>query len=90
MTWLGACADFRPDAPVVDPIKPEARVTLPALPDDLRACLRKTFPEIPDRDLTQSDVARILGEAIVLDRAKTACGERALAWIEQTRRALGR
>ncbi|MGU3539956.1 hypothetical protein [Methylobacterium sp. A54F] len=61
------------------------RVTLPPPPADVEACLRKAFPEIPDRDLTTRDTVRILGRAIVQDKAKTACGLRAVAWINRVR-----
>jgi hypothetical protein len=61
-------------------------VTLPAPPNGVEACLRKSFPEIPDRSLTTGDVVRIIGRAKILDRAKAACGLRALAWIEAVRR----
>ena len=65
-------------------------MTLPVPPADVAACLRRSFPEIPDRALTTGDVVRLIGRAKVLDRAKTACGLRALAWIEAVRRDLAR
>ncbi|MGU3387310.1 hypothetical protein ACLBYG_22560 [Methylobacterium sp. D53M] len=61
-------------------------MTLPEPPADVATCLKRSFPEIPDRDLTTADVVRIIGRAKVLDRAKTACGLRALAWIDAVRR----
>lgn len=60
----------------------ETRVTLPEPPAGIEACLHREFPEIPDRALTKQDVVRIIGQAKVIDRAKTACGERARKWIE--------
>lgn len=87
-TWLAACV-HSDGPPVVDPRVPsDIRVTLPAAPDGIGACLKRSFPEIPDRALTRADVVRVLGEAKVLDRAKTRCGERALAWITAVRRDL--
>lgn len=91
MTTLGACAPS--GTPPVDPSLGAAvayRVTLPPPPDGVEACLRQAFPEIPDRPLTRADMVRITGAAIVLDRAKTACGLRAAAWITAVRRDLAR
>lgn len=62
------------------------RVTLPEAPDGIEPCLREAFPEIPDRPLSRADVVGIIARAKVLDRNKTACGERALAWIVAVRR----
>ena len=71
----------------VDPATPtDFRVTLPAPPEGVAACLKTDFPAIPDRDLTTSDVVRIIGKAKLQDRAKSACGRRALAWIEAVQR----
>lgn len=85
-TCLAACV-HSDGPPAIDPAAPaEIRVTLPEPPSDVAACLRRSFPEIPDRSLTTGDVVRIVGRAKVLDRAKTACGARALAWIEAVRR----
>ena len=75
---------------VVDPSAPSHRVTLPAPPDGVAECLRQTFPEIPDRPLTKADVVRIIGAAKVLDRSTTACGARAVTWIDAVRRELAR
>lgn len=69
---------------------PDVRVTLPAPPDGVAECLRQSFPEIPDRALTKRDVVRIIAEAKALDRAKAACGARAVFWIDQVRRELAR
>lgn len=86
-TWLGGCASFRDAPPAIDPAAPaDIRVTLPAPPEGVEACLRKSFPEIPDRSLTTGDVVRIIGRAKTLDRSKSACGARGLAWIEAVRR----
>lgn len=88
-TCLAGCATS--DGPaVVDPRAPGIRVTLPDAPADVGPCLRQAFPEIPDRTLTRADVVRIIGAAKVMDRAKTACGARALAWIDAVRRDLAR
>ncbi|GJD92947.1 hypothetical protein [Methylobacterium iners] len=75
---------------VVDPLAPSHRITLPAPPEGVAECLRQAFPEIPDRALTKGDVVRIIGAAKVLDRSKTACGARAVTWIEAVRRELAR
>lgn len=61
------------------------QVTLPPPPAGVEPCLRKSFPEIPDRALSKADVVKIIGQAKVLDRAKTACGERAVEWIRDVR-----
>lgn len=74
----------------VDPVLGGYRVTLPEVPDGVEACLARAFPEIPDRALTKADVARLIGEAKALDRAKTACGSRALVWIAEVRAQLAR
>lgn len=82
----GGCAHFDDEAPAIDPAAPaEIRVTLPDPPSDVAACLRRSFPEIPDRSLTTGDVVRIIGRAKTQDRAKTACGLRAMAWIQAVR-----
>lgn len=72
------------------PAETAYRVTLPTPLEGVEACLRKAFPEIPDKDLTTREMIRILGKAIVQDKAKTACGLRAVAWIERVRRDLAR
>jgi hypothetical protein len=83
----GGCASFRVAPPAIDPLAPaDIRVTLPEPPEGVAACLRESFPDIPDRSLTRGDVVRIIGRAKVLDRAKAACGGRALTWIEAVRR----
>ncbi|WP_187275165.1 hypothetical protein [Methylobacterium sp. WL120] len=74
----------------IDPRAPGIRITLPAAPDDVGPCLQRAFPEIPDRALTRADIVRIVGAAKILDRAKTACGTRAVAWIDAVRRELAR
>ncbi|MGW5960377.1 hypothetical protein [Methylorubrum thiocyanatum] len=79
------------DLPPVDPrLGADIRVTLPMPPEGVGPCLRRSFPEIPDRALTRADVVRIIGQAKVLDRAKTACGERAVRWIEDVRATFAR
>ena len=65
-------------------------MTLPPPPPGVEACLRRAFPEVPDRDLTTREVTRMLGDAIVLDKAKTACGLLAVRWIETVRRDFAR
>lgn len=87
--WLAACVTSD-GPPAVDPRAPGIRVTLPEAPADVGPCLRQAFPEIPDRALTRADIVRIIGAAKVLDRAKTACGARAVAWIDAVRRDLAR
>lgn len=67
-----------------------ARPALPPVPADLAACFARAFPEIPDRALSRADVVRILANAKLLDRAKSACGERALAWAADVQREYGR
>ncbi len=85
-TCLAACAHSEP-IPALDVSAPaDIRVTLPAPPADVAACLKRSFPEIPDRSLTTGDVVRIVGRAKILDRAKTACGQLALAWITAVQR----
>jgi hypothetical protein len=64
----------------------DIRVTLPEPPAGVAACLKRSFPDIPDRALTTADVVRIIGRAKVQDRAKEACGLCALAWINAVRR----
>lgn len=65
-------------------------MTLPPPPPGVEACLRRTFPEVPDRDLTTREVTRMLGDAIVLDKAKTACGLLAVQWIARVRQDFAR
>jgi|GEM_PF-3416302 len=78
----GGCASSRIEPPAIDPAAPlDIRVTLPAPPAGIEACLRGSFPDIPDRSLTQGDVVRIIARAKVLDREKSRCSGRALAWI---------
>lgn len=52
--------------------------------------MRQAFPEIPVRDLTPEDVVRIIGEAAILDRAKTACGMHAVTWTRRVKKDLGK
>ena len=75
---LGGCATS-------DGLAPRDRITLPEAPAELDACMRKSFPDIPDRALTQRDVVNIIGAAKVLDREKSACLRRALSWIGSVR-----
>jgi hypothetical protein len=83
---LGACAHSEPP-PVLDVAAPrDIRVTLPAAPVGVGACLTRKFPGIPDRDLTTADVVRIIARAKTLDREKTRCGQRDEAWIAAVRR----
>lgn len=87
---LGACVSSD-GPPAIDPGAPRSiAVTLPAAPAGITPCLRQAFPEIPDSALSKADVVRIIGAAKVLDRAKTACGERAVRWIEAVRRDFAR
>lgn len=86
-TSLGACVTSNAPAPLTGT---SIRVTLPAAPDGVQGCLARAFPDIPDRALSKADVVRIIGEAKVLDRAKTACGQRAVDWINAVRRDYAR
>lgn len=67
-----------------------ARPDIPPVPADLAACFARSFPEIPDRAFGRAEAVRLLADAKLLDRAKTACGERALTWIAGVRAAYGR
>lgn len=71
-------------------LDPSARPDLPEPPADLAPCLRATFPEIPETGFGSRRAALIIADAKLLDRAKTACGERALSWIEDVRREFGK
>jgi len=67
--------------------------TLPALPPvpaDLAACFARAFPEIPDAAFGRAAAVRIIATAKLLDRAKSACGGRALAWIADVHAEYGR
>lgn len=90
-TCLAGCVTSNGGPPPIDPrLGADIRVTLPAPPEDVAPCLRQAFPEIPDRALTRADVVRIIGQAKVQDRVKTACGLRAVAWIEAVRKTYAR
>lgn len=52
--------------------------------------MRRTFPKVPDRDLTTREVTLMLGDAILLDKAKTACGLLAARWIDRVRQDFAR
>ena len=80
---LGGC----PDKAALDL---STRQALPPVPADLAACFARAFPEIPDRAFGRAEAVRIIANAKLLDRNKTACGERALAWIAQVRVEYGR
>lgn len=80
---LGGC----PDKAALDL---STRPALPPVPADLAPCFARTFPEIPDAAFGRAAAVRIIANAKLLDRAKTACGERALAWIAQVRVEFGR
>lgn len=67
-----------------------ARPDLPEIPADLAPCFAKAFPEIPERGFGRVAAVRIIGDAKLTDRAKTACGDRALAWMQDVRAAFGR
>ncbi len=88
---LSACAGSKDFVPAIDPAAPaQIRVTMPAPPEGIEACVRPSFPDIPDRSLTRADVVRIIGRAKILDRSKAACGARAQAWIAAVRRDFAR
>lgn len=88
---ISAAGCVSSDGPAgIDPSAPGIRITLPEAPEGVAECLRRSFPEIPARALTKADVVRIIGAAKVLDRTKTACGERAVTWIDAVRRDLAR
>lgn len=80
---LGACA--KTPAPDLT-----TRPALPPVPADLAACFARAFPEIPDAAFGRAAAVRIIANAKLLDRAKTACGTRALAWIADVQREYGR
>jgi hypothetical protein len=82
-TLLAGCASS-------DLSPPPAAVTLPPVPADLRGCLERTFPDIPATAFGSRQAVRIIAEAKLLDRAKTACGLRAVAWIEGVVQEYGR
>ncbi len=67
-----------------------ARPAIPAPPADLAACFARAFPEIPDRAFGRAEAVRIIANAKLLDRAKSACGGRALAWIADVHAEYGR
>lgn len=67
-----------------------ARPQLPAIPADLEACLHREFPEIPPRAFGRREAVRIIADAKLLDRVKTACGDRAMAWMKEVVAAFGR
>lgn len=80
---LSACGPTdRPDL--------SARPVLPAPPSDLAACFARAFPEIPDAAFGRAAAVRIIANAKLLDRAKTACGGRALAWASDVQAEFGR
>lgn len=66
------------------------RPALPPVPSDLQACFARTFPEIPDAAFGRAAAVRIIANAKLLDRAKSACGGRALAWIADVHAEYGR
>jgi hypothetical protein len=80
---LGGCPDRAPP-------DLSTRPTLPPVPADLGACLRKAFPEIPATAFGRATAVRLIADAKLLDRAKTACGERLLAWASDVKREFGR
>ena len=80
---LGACTPTT--APDVS-----TRPALPPVPADLAACFARAFPEIPDAAFGRVAAVRIIANAKLLDRAKTACGQRALAWIGDVQAEYGR
>ncbi|SDM67950.1 hypothetical protein SAMN05216360_10391 [Methylobacterium phyllostachyos] len=80
---LGGC----PDKAALDLT---GRAALPPVPADLEACIHRTFPEIPARAFGRREAVGIIADAKLLDRAKTACGERALLWMNAVTAEFGR
>ncbi|UYW28242.1 hypothetical protein OKC48_06900 [Methylorubrum extorquens] len=80
---LGGC----PDRAALDLT---VRPALPPIPADLEACLHRSFPEIPARAFGRREAVRIIADAKLLDRAKSACGDRALEWMKGVSAAFGR
>jgi hypothetical protein len=80
---LGGC----PDRAALDL---SGRTALPPVPADLEACIHGTFPEIPARAFGRREAVGIIADGKLLDRAKTACGERALEWMNGVSAAFGR
>lgn len=88
-TLLGGCVTSD-GPPPVNPGAPSYRVTLPPAPQGLRECFAKNFPEIADADLSEGQVAMLIGKAKLQDRAKSRCGMRAIMWIEAVREGFAR
>lgn len=65
------------------------QIIFPAVPADLKSCFVKSFPDIPDADLTPSMTFNIIADAKLLDRVKTECGMRAVAWIDSVQKLYG-
>ncbi|WP_375462972.1 hypothetical protein [uncultured Methylobacterium sp.] len=80
---LGGC----PDRAALDIA---VRPTLPPIPADLEGCLHREFPEIPASGFGRRQAVQIIADAKLLDRAKTACGDRALNWMKDVSASFGR
>ncbi|WP_342163144.1 hypothetical protein [Methylobacterium sp. SD21] len=80
---LGGC----PDKASLDL---SGRAALPPVPADLAPCIHQAFPEIPATAFGRRDAVRIIASAKLVDRAKTACGDRALEWMNAVTAEFGR
>lgn len=67
-----------------------ARPALPPIPADLAPCFAREFPEIPEHGFGRVAAVKIIGDAKLLDRAKAACGERAVSWMQDVTAQFGR
>lgn len=86
LTPLAACGD--PVGRVAPDVS--ARPVLPPIPADVRICFAKSYPKLPADAFGRIAAVQIIGEAKILDRAKSACGNRALDWIDDVTKQFGR
>jgi hypothetical protein len=77
-TTLSACASSGSIAPPLD-IR-----TLPPVPADIANCFRGVV-DIPQRDLTVSDVERLWSQDRLRSVQQRQCGERFLEWHNEIR-----
>lgn len=80
---LGGCPDKAT-------LELSSRAELPPVPADLAPCIHQAFPEIPVTAFGRRDAVRIIASAKLVNRAKTACGDRALSWMNEVVAAFGR